>query len=107
MCLWISVDIQPCHTTRATFFVYLDIQIVSPSSSKIKQVPIKEPEEECQLLPSSADPVEAPARINKGNVLLLFTAAVLYDSAVVGAVDMLGAFEMKEPLSWTATQVPL
>lgn len=107
MCLWISVDIQPCHTTRASFFVYLDIQIVSPPSSKIKQAPIKEPEEECQLLPSSADPVEAPARINKGNVLLLFTAAVLYDSAVVGAVDMLGAFEMKEPLSWTATQVTL
>lgn len=85
----------------------------------MKQVQDKEPEErrgeECHLLSGSSEnvpaeaaaeaPAEAPARINWVNVMLLFVAAVLYDAAVVGAVDMLGVFVMKEPLSWSATQV--
>lgn len=73
----------------------------------MKQVPNEEPGEECHLLSrgSDDDPVVTPAVINKANVVLLFAAAMLYSSAVGGAVEMLGVFVMKEPLSWSATQV--
>lgn len=61
------------------------------------------PEEGSRLLsPTSHD---APARINKVNVLLLLLAAGCYDAAVSGAVDMLAVFVVKEPLGWTAAQV--
>uniref|UniRef100_A0A3Q1GEW4 Solute carrier family 46 member 2 n=1 Tax=Acanthochromis polyacanthus TaxID=80966 RepID=A0A3Q1GEW4_9TELE len=49
--------------------------------------------------------LKPPPKINKVNVVLLFVAAFLYDFAVGGAVGILGAFVLKEPLSWTATQV--
>uniref|UniRef100_A0A3Q0T907 Solute carrier family 46 member 2 n=1 Tax=Amphilophus citrinellus TaxID=61819 RepID=A0A3Q0T907_AMPCI len=39
------------------------------------------------------------------NVALLFVAAILYDFAVGGAVEVLGAFVLKAPLSWDATLV--
>lgn len=89
----------------------------------MKQIQNKEPGEqrgeECHLLSDSSEDIhaeapteaptealtEAPTRINWVNMMLLFVAAVLYDSAVVGAVDLLGVFVMKEPLSWSATQV--
>ncbi|XP_041816004.1 thymic stromal cotransporter homolog [Chelmon rostratus] len=75
---------------------------------QVKQAPNPEPEEEeCQVFShaSSDGPVEAPAGINVANVVLLFAAAVLYDFAVGGAIEILGVFVMKAPLSWTATQV--
>lgn len=85
----------------------------------MKQIQKKEPREqkgeECHLLSDTSEnipaqapteaPAEAPTRINWVNMMLLFVAAVFYDSAVVGAVDLLGVFVMKEPLSWSATQV--
>uniref|UniRef100_A0A096LUZ3 Solute carrier family 46 member 2 n=1 Tax=Poecilia formosa TaxID=48698 RepID=A0A096LUZ3_POEFO len=43
--------------------------------------------------------------INMVNVVLLFAAAFLYDFAVGGAIEVLGSFVLKSPLSWTATQV--
>ncbi|XP_029940065.1 thymic stromal cotransporter homolog [Salarias fasciatus] len=66
------------------------------------------PEEEGHLLSGSSNEapvVEAAAGIDKVNVALLFVAAFLYDFAVGGAVSMLVAFVLKEPLSWNATQV--
>lgn len=67
------------------------------------QSPTEVPEERRRLLsPTSPD---APGRINKVNVLLLVLAAMFYDSAVSGAVDMLAVFVVKEPLSWSAAQV--
>ncbi|XP_054896190.1 thymic stromal cotransporter homolog [Poeciliopsis prolifica] len=45
------------------------------------------------------------AGVNLPNVVLLFAAAFLYDFAVGGAVEVLGPFVLKSPLSWTATQV--
>lgn len=64
------------------------------------------PEEGRSLLtPCGPDAAEAPARINKANVLLLLLAAMCYDMAVGGAVEILGVFVVKEPLSWTAAQV--
>lgn len=64
------------------------------------------PEEGHSLLyPCSPDAAEAPARINKANVLLLLLAAMCYDAAVAGAVEILSVFVVKEPLSWTAAQV--
>ncbi|XP_022069843.1 thymic stromal cotransporter homolog [Acanthochromis polyacanthus] len=75
---------------------------------QVKQVRSEGPEENSLLLSSSSDSstvVEPPPKINKVNVVLLFVAAFLYDFAVGGAVGILGAFVLKEPLSWTATQV--
>lgn len=79
-------------------------------SFKVKQVSSKEPEENCHLSSPTSEnaytPVtKAPAETNVLNVALLFAAAVLYDFAVGGAVEILGPFVMKAPLSWSATQV--
>lgn len=49
--------------------------------------------------------VEAPVEINRVNVALLFVAAILYDFAVGGAIEVLGAFVLKAPLSWNASLV--
>ncbi|XP_029920932.1 thymic stromal cotransporter homolog [Myripristis murdjan] len=49
--------------------------------------------------------VEAPRGNNWLNVALLFAGGVLYDVAVGGAMQILVIFEVKEPLSWNATQV--
>ncbi|XP_030291234.1 thymic stromal cotransporter homolog [Sparus aurata] len=74
---------------------------------QVKQVPDPEPEQDANVLSraSSDVTVEAPARVDRVNVVLLFVAAVLYASAVGGAMEILAVFVMKEPLSWTATQV--
>lgn len=73
----------------------------------MKQVPNREPEENRHLLfhTSRNDADEVPAGINLLNVALLFAAAVLYDVAVGGAIEILGVFVLKQPLSWSATQV--
>lgn len=49
--------------------------------------------------------VEAPVEINRVNVALLFVAAILYNFAVGGAIEVLGAFVLRAPLSWNATLV--
>uniref|UniRef100_UPI0037E8E74A solute carrier family 46 member 2 n=1 Tax=Semicossyphus pulcher TaxID=241346 RepID=UPI0037E8E74A len=74
---------------------------------QVKQGSKNEPKEDCQLLTadSTNTPEEAPVGINKVNLVLLFVAAVLYIIAVGGAIEILGIFVMKEPLSWSATQV--
>ncbi|XP_051269372.1 thymic stromal cotransporter homolog [Dicentrarchus labrax] len=74
---------------------------------QVKQVANQEPDEDCHILSNASGnaPVEAPAGINMVNVTLLFAAAILYGSAVGGAMEILGLFVLKEPLSWTATQV--
>ncbi|XP_060917994.1 solute carrier family 46 member 2 [Labrus mixtus] len=73
---------------------------------QVKLEPKNEPEENCQLVPpDSINGPVAPFVINKVNVALLFAAAVLYLSAVGGAIEILGIFVLKEPLNWTATQV--
>uniref|UniRef100_A0A4W6G9C0 Solute carrier family 46 member 2 n=1 Tax=Lates calcarifer TaxID=8187 RepID=A0A4W6G9C0_LATCA len=75
---------------------------------QVKHVSDREPEENCHLLshtPDNTAVVEAPAGINMVNVVMLFMAAILYDFAVGGAIEILGVFVMKEPLSWSATQI--
>lgn len=73
----------------------------------MKQIPKQEAEDSCNTLSHapSDTPVEAPASINVVNVVLLFAAAMLYDFAVGGAINILSVFVLKEPLSWNATQV--
>lgn len=72
----------------------------------VKKVPTEVAEEgHCLLSPSRHDAPEVPAKINKVNVVLLLLAAMSYDTAVCGAVTILGVFVVKEPLSWTAAQV--
>ncbi|AWP15043.1 putative thymic stromal cotransporter -like [Scophthalmus maximus] len=67
--------------------------------------------ETCHILSPAPDDdgaaavAEAPTGINMVNVVLLFAAAFLYDFAVGGAMEILGVFVMKEPLSWSASQV--
>ncbi|XP_078128043.1 solute carrier family 46 member 2 [Sander vitreus] len=74
---------------------------------QVKQVPNTEPEDNCHLIPPaySEAPAEAPLGKNMVNVVLLFAAAMLYNSAVGGAIEILGSFVLKEPLNWSATQV--
>ncbi|XP_031154027.1 thymic stromal cotransporter homolog [Sander lucioperca] len=74
---------------------------------QVKQVPNTEPEDNCHLIPPaySEAPAEAPLGKDMVNVVLLFAAAMLYNSAVGGAIDILGSFVVKEPLNWSATQV--
>uniref|UniRef100_A0A8C9X7E9 Solute carrier family 46 member 2 n=1 Tax=Sander lucioperca TaxID=283035 RepID=A0A8C9X7E9_SANLU len=76
-------------------------------SNLVKQVPNTEPEDNCHLIPPaySEAPAEAPLGKDMVNVVLLFAAAMLYNSAVGGAIDILGSFVVKEPLNWSATQV--
>lgn len=72
----------------------------------VKKVPTEVAAEECCLLSASRhDAPDFPAKINKVNVALLLLAAISYDTAVCGAVTILGVFVVKEPLSWTAAQV--
>ncbi|XP_034047795.1 thymic stromal cotransporter homolog [Thalassophryne amazonica] len=74
---------------------------------QVKEVPSSETEESNHLVfPEEEEvSVEAPARKNMTNVILLFIAAILYDISVGGAMEILGIFVMKAPLSWNATQV--
>lgn len=69
----------------------------------------RQPEERENLIsPTCEEPPAAPAApptTNMVNVALLFMAAFLYDFAVGGAIEILGSFVLKAPLSWTATQV--
>ncbi|XP_051906244.1 thymic stromal cotransporter homolog [Hippocampus zosterae] len=73
---------------------------------QVKQVS-SEPEECSPLLPDSSAgvPAETFKRKNMVNVVLLFSAAILYGSSVGGAMEILGVFVMKEPLNWNAAQV--
>lgn len=71
---------------------------------QVKDVSKREEEESCGLIPPPAH-VDVPIKKNITNVALLFAAAVLYSSAVGGAVEILGSFVLKEPLSWNAKQV--
>ncbi|KAL6097084.1 slc46a2 [Pungitius sinensis] len=76
---------------------------------QVKPQPSKEPEDTTCLLPDTSDeaplPPEAPAERNRVNVVLLVVAALLYGAAVGGAVEILEVFVLKEPLSWSATEV--
>ncbi|CAI5666551.1 unnamed protein product [Oreochromis niloticus] len=75
---------------------------------QVKGVSNGEPKEDRHLLlhaSTNAPVVEAPVEINRVNVALLFVAAILYDFAVGGAIEVLGAFVLKAPLSWNATLV--
>lgn len=77
--------------------------ITCPFSLKVK---VSNPEvEENHHLLSHTSAFKAPAGKNMLNVVLLFVAAILYDFAVGGAVEILGPFVLKPPLSWTPAQV--
>lgn len=42
---------------------------------------------------------------DKINIALLFVSGILYDIAVAGGMEMLGAYVLKDPLNWGATEV--
>lgn len=50
---------------------------------------------------SSSTPV-SPSKLT---IIMLFVAAVLYDLAVVGAMNVLPLFLLREPLSWNAVEI--
>ncbi|NXP07471.1 TSCOT protein, partial [Thinocorus orbignyianus] len=50
---------------------------------------------------SSSTPV-SPSKLI---IIMLFVAAILYDLAVVGAMNVLPLFLLREPLSWNAVQI--
>ncbi|NXR16006.1 TSCOT protein, partial [Semnornis frantzii] len=47
----------------------------------------------------------APISPSKLTIIMLFVAAILYDIAVVGAMNVLPLFLLREPLSWNAVQI--
>lgn len=63
----------------------------------------------CTGAAESAQPSEnsskAPVTPSKFIIILLFAAAILYDLAVVGAMNVLPLFLLREPLSWNAVQI--
>ncbi|XP_068430634.1 solute carrier family 46 member 2 [Clinocottus analis] len=72
---------------------------------QVKHETPQESEDTSRLLPDSPGEVPAPVERNRVNVVLLVATAVLYVAAVGGAVGIMDAFVLKEPLSWSATQV--
>ncbi|NWQ78065.1 TSCOT protein, partial [Columbina picui] len=50
---------------------------------------------------SSSTPV-SPSKLT---IIMLFVAAILYDLAVVGAMNVLPLFLLREPLSWNAVEI--
>ncbi|XP_006795635.1 thymic stromal cotransporter homolog [Neolamprologus brichardi] len=75
---------------------------------QVKGVSDGELEENRHLLvraSTNSSVVETPVEINRVNVALLFVAAILYNFAVGGAIEVLGAFVLRAPLSWNATLV--
>ncbi|NXI73212.1 TSCOT protein, partial [Anseranas semipalmata] len=63
----------------------------------------------CTGAEESAHPSEnssqAPITPSKLIIIMLFVAAILYDLAVVGAINVLPLFLLREPLSWNAVQI--
>lgn len=59
-------------------------------------------------LPEAAVPessISTPVSPSKLIIILLFVAAILYDLAVVGAMNVLPLFLLREPLSWNAVEI--
>ncbi|XP_027881131.1 thymic stromal cotransporter homolog [Xiphophorus couchianus] len=82
--------------------------ILAAALLQVKRVNSEDSEESYHLLSHAsrhARLVGCCAGVNMVNVALLFAAAFLYDFAVGGAIEILGSFVLKSPLSWTATQV--
>ncbi|NXO80460.1 TSCOT protein, partial [Sitta europaea] len=49
--------------------------------------------------------ISTPVSPSKLIIILLFVAAILYDLAVVGAMNVLPLFLLREPLSWNAMEI--
>ncbi|NXU18315.1 TSCOT protein, partial [Pardalotus punctatus] len=49
--------------------------------------------------------ISTPVSPSKLIIILLFMAAILYDLAVVGAMNVLPLFLLREPLSWNAVEI--
>ncbi|XP_051022366.1 thymic stromal cotransporter homolog [Acomys russatus] len=50
-------------------------------------------------------PTPGKGRTSRNIVVLLFVGALVYDVALVGTVDIMGLFVLKEPLSWNQVQL--
>ncbi|XP_010334258.1 solute carrier family 46 member 2 isoform X2 [Saimiri boliviensis] len=50
-------------------------------------------------------PSPGKAKTHKTTISLLFVGAIIYDLAVVGTVDVMPLFVLREPLSWNQVQV--
>ncbi|NWT67510.1 TSCOT protein, partial [Prunella himalayana] len=53
----------------------------------------------------SESTISTPVSPSKLIIILLFVAAILYDLAVVGAMNVLPLFLLREPLSWNAVEI--
>ncbi|NXH43641.1 TSCOT protein, partial [Dicaeum eximium] len=77
-----------------------------PKAKSAEEVGGQLPEE---AVPGSSQPSESsistPVSPSKLIIILLFVAAILYDLAVVGAMNVLPLFLLREPLSWNAVEI--
>uniref|UniRef100_G1N8D9 Uncharacterized protein n=2 Tax=Meleagris gallopavo TaxID=9103 RepID=G1N8D9_MELGA len=55
--------------------------------------------------PSESSSSQTPVTPSKLIIVMLFVAAILYDLAVVGAMNVLPLFLIREPLSWNAVEI--
>ncbi|KAM6363261.1 solute carrier family 46 member 2 [Pluvialis apricaria] len=96
-----------------SIFVLIVPKPAAPCPAKAKT-----PEEVGSQLPAhkeaaaaagSSQPSESttstPVSPSKLIIIMLFVAAILYDLAVVGAMNVLPLFLLREPLSWNAVQI--
>ncbi|NWU34885.1 TSCOT protein, partial [Hylia prasina] len=60
---------------------------------------------EAAVAGNSEGSISTPVSPSKLIIILLFVAAILYDLAVVGAMNVLPLFLLREPLSWNAVEI--
>ncbi|XP_014811882.1 PREDICTED: thymic stromal cotransporter homolog [Calidris pugnax] len=107
-----------CSIACYAFCLLYSIFVLTvPKSAASCPAKAKSAEEVGSQLPShkeaaaagSSQPSESssstPISPSKLIIIMLFVAAILYDLAVVGAMNVLPLFLLREPLSWNAVQI--
>ncbi|XP_043916956.1 thymic stromal cotransporter homolog isoform X2 [Protopterus annectens] len=74
-------------------------------NSQSERTPLLHGREENTLASVNTEPVENVVAVDKAIIFLLFAAAILYDLAVAGGVDVLPMFLIKEPLKWGPEEI--
>ncbi|NXK67247.1 TSCOT protein, partial [Sylvietta virens] len=100
-----------CYAFCLLYSIFVLTVPKPPASCPVKAKSTEEVS--CQLpeaaVAESSQPSEGsistPISPSKLIIILLFVAAILYDLAVVGAMNVLPLFLLREPLSWNAVEI--
>ncbi|NXL63231.1 TSCOT protein, partial [Chordeiles acutipennis] len=108
-----------CSIACYAFCLFYSIFVLTvPKPAAFSPAKAKSEEEVGSQLPAhkeavasagSSQPSESssstPVTPSKLTIIMLFVAAILYDLAVVGAMNVLPLFLLREPLSWNAVEI--